>query len=103
LWRDRTGSAANTPSADEQIVVVVSYEGDVEPLRQAGLAPGFDRPGVASGRIAFRDIERLAAVPSVSYIEMEPEVGALLDGTLNEMRVPWKVPPTDPGQARARA
>src|SRR5688572_11161 len=97
LWRTRTASgAAETPSAGEQLVVVVTYEGDVGLLEQAGLALGFDRRGRVTGRIAFRHLERLAAVPSVIYVEKEPDVRPLLDGTVNEMRVPWKVPPTTP-------
>jgi|RhiMethySRZTD1v2_1073278.scaffolds.fasta_scaffold00349_14 subtilisin family serine protease len=101
LWRTRTANgAAETSSGGEQLVVMVTYEGDVQRLAEAGLAPGFKRRGRVTGRIAYRDLERLAAVPSVVSIEKEPKVRALLDGTITEMRVPWKVPPTTPWPGR---
>ena len=101
LWRTRTASGvAETSPGGEQLVVIVTYEGDVQRLAEAGLAPGFKRRGRVTGRIAYRDLERLAAVPSVVSIEKEPKVRALLDGTITEMRVPWKVPPTTPWPGR---
>ena len=94
LWRTRTASGAlDTSPAGEQLVVLVTYEGDVRQLAEAGLAAGFDIGGAVTGRIAFRDLERLAAVPSVVYIEKEPEFRTALDNTVKEIRVPWKVPP----------
>ena len=97
MWRTRTAhGVADAPSGGETLVVYVTYEGDLQPLVAAGLAPSFNQQGMVSGRIAFRDLERLAAVPSVVYIEKEPGVRPLLDGTVAEMRVPWKVPPTAP-------
>ena len=100
LWRARTGSIASTPpeatAAADEIAVLVSYEGDVQPLRDAGLETGFNPGGIVSGRIAFWNLERLAAVPSVVLIEMQPDVRPLLDGSVAEMRVPWKVPPDTP-------
>jgi subtilisin family serine protease len=101
LWRTRTASgAAETSPAGEQLIVIVTYEGDMQQLAQAGLASGFDSGGTVTGRIAFRDLERLAAVPSVVYIEKEPDFRPTLDGTITEMRVPWKVPPTTPWPGR---
>src|SRR5262249_45668912 len=98
LWRTRTANGvADAPSGGEQLIVYVTYDGgDLQPLIDAGLAPGFDRRARVSGRIAYRDLERLAAVPSVTYIEKEPAVRPLLESTVAEMRVPWKVPPTAP-------
>ena len=103
-WRVQSGEesppASRTPEqkaiADRRIAVMVTYEGDVAALQSAGLDTGFDQDGIVSGQIAFRDLEHLGAVPGVILIQMEPPLRPLLDGTVNEMRVPWKVPPTDP-------
>jgi hypothetical protein len=63
---------AGCPPAWEELVIV-TYSGQLAPLEQAGLRSGLDRDGVVSGRIALRDLPRLAALPSVVYIEIEPE------------------------------
>jgi hypothetical protein len=64
------------PAATEarRATVIVSYTGEVEALRAAGLETGFDSNGTISGIIALRDVERLAAVPTVVRIVIEPEV-----------------------------
>ncbi len=90
-----------SPSSEKKrIVVGVTHRGDIEALRAVGLQAGFNRNGMVAGSIAFEDLERLAAVPSVIYIEMIPEAHPTLDGTVSELRVPWKVPPTDPWPGR---
>ena len=80
--------------------VVVTHTGDLAPLRAAGLDTGFDQGGVVSGYALLRDVERLAAVPSVVRIAMQPAVRIMLDGTVAEMRVAWKVPPGTPWPQR---
>ena len=75
------------------------HTGDLAALEAAGLDAGFDSGGEVSGRIRLADVEALAAVPGVERITMEPRV-RLLDGTVAEMRVPWKVPPTAPWPGR---
>src|SRR5262245_17048864 len=103
-WRaelDHARSAqGDGPSAAEvearRVSVIVTFEGDAAALRDAGLQTGFDSGGKISGLIAFPDVERLEAVPGVKWIAMQPRVQILLDGTVSEMRVPWKVPPTTP-------
>ncbi len=82
--------------ADQRIAVVVAYTGDIADLRAAGLDTGFDQGGVVSGHIDMRDVERLEEVSGVVLVEMEPPVLPLLDESVIEMRVPWKVPPTAP-------
>jgi subtilisin family serine protease len=79
-----------------RVSVTVAHTGDLVALQAAGLDAGFDQHGVVSGVIFLRDIERLAAVPSVVSIALEPVFRMMLDGTVAEMRVPWKVPPTGP-------
>jgi hypothetical protein len=91
VWRTR--SEGSSGLADSRIAVSVAYTGDVEALRRAGLSTGHDVHGEVSGQIAFRDIERLAAVPGVVRVIMQPATRLLLDGTIPEMRVPWKTPP----------
>jgi hypothetical protein len=76
--------------------VIVTYKDSIAPLRDAGLETGFDSGGVVSGLIEFRNIEKLAALPDVVRIVQEPKVKIGLDGTIKEMRIPWKVPPTTP-------
>jgi subtilisin family serine protease len=79
-----------------RVAVTVTHTGDLATLKAAGLDAGFDHGGVVSGQIFLRDVERLAAVPSVVRIAGVPAVRIMLDGTVSEMRVPWKVPPTAP-------
>ncbi|MBD1848276.1 S8 family serine peptidase [Cyanobacteria bacterium FACHB-63] len=87
---------SSSSSEKKRVVVGVIHDGDVEVLREAGLQAGFDFNGRVTGSIAFEDLERLASVPSVVHIEKIPESHPALDGTVAEMRVPWKVPPTAP-------
>jgi subtilisin family serine protease len=87
---------ASSSSEQKRVIVGVTHDGDIEVLREAGLQAGLDFNGRVRGSIAYEDLERLAAVPSVVYIEKVPEYYPTLDGTVAEMRVPWKVPPTDP-------
>ena len=100
VWQVRRGdgSTATPEQAElidaERVAVIVTHEGDLGPLRAAGLDTGFDQDGVVSGQIAFAELERLAEVPEVVRIDMEPPVRPLLDDTLVEIEVPWKVPPT---------
>jgi subtilisin family serine protease len=104
VWRTELGYAAegNHPSlseseaAGQRVTVIVRYSGDIEALRQAGLATGFDRGWMVSGSIALADLEQLDAVPGVESVALVPEVTPSLDNTVKEMRVPWKVPPTAP-------
>ena len=99
-WQVRRGdgSTATPEQAElidaERVAVIVAHEGDLGPLRAAGLDTGFDQDGVVSGQIAFAELERLAQVPEVVRIDMEPPVRPLLDNTLVEIEVPWKVPPS---------
>lgn len=99
-WRvQRGGEGPDAPFAEavaDRVTVVVTYEGDIADLRAAGLDTGYDDNGVVTGQIDFADLERLAAVPAVVWIEMEPPVRPLLDKSVTELRVPWKVPPTTP-------
>ncbi len=103
-WRVQCGGepevASRSPEwqaiADQRITVVVTYTGDIADLQAAGLDTGFDQGGVVSGHIDMRDVERLEEVPGVVLVEMEPPVRPLLDESVIELRVPWKVPPTDP-------
>jgi subtilisin family serine protease len=82
--------------AGRRVSVTVTHTGDLAALQAAGLDAGFDQNGVVSGVIFLRDVDRLAAVPSVVSIALEPIFRIMLDGTVKEMRVPWKVPPTAP-------
>src|SRR5262249_61316310 len=95
LWRTRTANGvADAPSGGEQLIVYVTYDGgDLQPLIDAGLAPGFDRRGRVSGRIAYRDLERLAAVPSGTFIEKEPAGRPLLARHVPGIRDPRKGAP----------
>ncbi len=103
-WRVKRGdepedaprTAESAATAEQRIAVVVTYTGEIAELQAVGLETGFDKGGVVSGHIDLRDVERLDSVPGVILVEMEPPVRPLLDESLNEMRVPWKVPPTDP-------
>jgi subtilisin family serine protease len=82
--------------AIREVPVIVTYEGDIAELQRAGLKTGFDRGGVVSGHIRIRDIEGLADVPEVVFIELESPVHLMLDDSVRELRVPWLVPPSDP-------
>ena len=70
VWRAR--SPASAELAQQRITVSVAYQGDVGELVAAGLTPGRDENGEVSGQIAFFDVERLAAVPGVASISMQP-------------------------------
>jgi subtilisin family serine protease len=91
VWRVRSATAKEL--AERRITVSVVYTGDVTELERAGLLRGHDENGEVSGQIALRDVERLAAVPGVVQVTMEPTARALLDESVPETRVPWKVPP----------
>src|SRR5579862_3388955 len=79
-----------------KVSVMVTHTGDLATLQAAGLNGGFDDHGVVAGVIRLSDVERLADLPSVVEVHLEPVFRPLLDGTIIEMRVPWKVPPTTP-------
>jgi len=59
------------------VLVKVTSTAQRSALAAAGLSPGFSANGVVSGGIALRDVERLAAVPEVIQIEIEPKVHPL--------------------------
>ncbi len=82
--------------AVREVAVIVTYDGDIAALQRARLRTGFDRGGVVSGHIKLRDIEGLADLPEVIAIELESPVHLMLDDSVQELRVPWLVPPTDP-------
>ncbi len=69
MWRHRGCSPRS-----ELLAVHVKYRGEVALLREAGLRTSLDRNNIVSGRIAPRDVGRLAALPSVDYIWVEPRV-----------------------------
>jgi subtilisin family serine protease len=108
VWRTELGQAAegvrlrSTESeiAARQVTVLVRYSGDVEALRQAGLQTGYDSGGVVSGIIALADLEQLDGVPGVESIALEPPAKPMLDDTVEEVRVPWKLQPNTPGLQR---
>ena len=56
------------------ITVYVRFDGEVEPLRTAGLEGGDPIADVASGRIEVRRLCELARVPGVRHIDVVPEV-----------------------------
>jgi subtilisin family serine protease len=104
VWRTELGYAAEgrhprlseSELAGRRVPVIVRYSGDIEALRQAGLDTGYDQGGTVSGTIALADLERFGAVAGVESVALVPEVRPLLDNTVKEMRVPWKVPPSTP-------
>ena len=104
LWRTDLGYARSGEHPELKVEdvegrrasVTVTHTGALAELKAAGLDAGFDQHGVVSGLIFLRDVERLAAVPSVVSITLEPVFRMMLDHTVAEMRVPWKVPPTAP-------
>lgn len=83
--------------ADEVISVDVTYDGDLAPLQAAGMDTGFDRNGVVSGLIRRSRIAELEALPIVIAIRNEREARPLLDKSIPEIRVPWKLNPATPG------
>lgn len=91
VWR--MGSAVSPEVQDRKATVSVEYTGDVAELQSAGLNTGYNSEGEVSGQIEFRNLARLVAVPSVVRVTMQPDSRTLLDKTVVEMRVPWKVPP----------
>jgi subtilisin family serine protease len=97
VWRVQ--SSAESPDVARaaerrarRVTVIVTYEGELAALQAAGLDTGYDQGGRVSGQIALADVERLAAVPSIIEIALEPTVRPLLDGSVTEMQVPWKIP-----------
>ncbi|HEX6347303.1 S8 family serine peptidase [Umezawaea sp.] len=108
VWRTELGHAAEGvrprlagPGAESRrVTVLVRYSGDVEALRRAGLDTGYDSGGVVSGIIALADLDRLDAVPGVESVSLVKPPRPSLDDTVEEMRVPWKVPPTTPWPGR---
>ncbi|MBF6222800.1 S8 family serine peptidase [Nocardia abscessus] len=99
VWRTELGYAERGEGRDSGEVrhrvvsVVVEYTGDPGGLREAGLRMGFDSGGKVSGLIELAALARLDAVPGVESIQLVPKVRELLDGTVKELRVPWKVSP----------
>jgi subtilisin family serine protease len=81
---------------NRKVPVVVTYSGNPAVLQAAGLDTGFNQGDVISGQVALADVERLEAVPAVVSIALVPTPRVLLDSSVKEMRVPWKVPPTTP-------
>jgi subtilisin family serine protease len=99
VWRHeletaRTGHGPESPEQVEtrRLVVIVRYRGDAPAWREAGLEPGFDSGGLVSGSIGFGDLERLGDLPGVFSVAMQPTLNTALDGTVAEMKVPWKTP-----------
>jgi subtilisin family serine protease len=85
--------SAVTELRDTLATVVVDFVGDIAALREAGMDTGFDNGGRVAGHIAFKDLDRLDAVPGVQSIALVPQPRPALDGTVPEARVPWKVAP----------
>jgi subtilisin family serine protease len=108
VWQTELGVAADTDEyrdeyrreelAGRRVTVHVRYTGDViEALRDAGMETGFDSGGLISGNIAMADVERLGTVPGVELVQMEHRAKPILDDSVKEIRVPWKVmPPPEP-------
>ncbi len=92
VWRTQSSDSPEEPQ-DRQATVSVEYAGDVAELSSAGLSTGYSSDGEVTGQIAFRNLERLVAIPGVIRVTMQPHSRPLLDETIAEMRVPWKVPP----------
>ena len=78
---------------DSLVGVLVDFVGNIAALREAGMDTGFDSGGRVAGHIAFKDLDRLDAVPGVQSIALMLEPKPTLDGTVPEARVPWKVSP----------
>lgn len=58
----------------ERVTVAIDYEGGVaRALRAAGLQPGYDSGHEVSGQIALRELERLAGVPGIVRMTVQPE------------------------------
>lgn len=81
VWRARVaGARCLHPRSElaaleaERVTVAIDYEGDVaRALREAGLQPGYDSGRELSGQIALRDLERLAGVPGIVRVTVQPE------------------------------
>jgi hypothetical protein len=56
------------------VAVVVVYTGRLDPLRAAGLQPGFTGDGSVNGMLALRDVAALVAIEAVISVAMEPPV-----------------------------
>jgi subtilisin family serine protease len=103
-WRKQVGNARSGRFPElnlvevegRKVMVIVTFSGDIAALRTAGLQSGYDSGGLVTGLIAFTELERLEAVPGVISVGKQPTLKTLLDDTVSEMRVPWKVPPTTP-------
>jgi len=91
VWNAR--STDSPELRDRQATVSVEYTGDAAELQHAGLSMGYNSDGEVTGQIEFRNLERLVAVPGVVRVTMQPNSRPLLDKTIAEMRVPWKVSP----------
>ncbi len=105
VWRvqsreDSPDARSAAVERERRVSVTVTYEGDLDALAEAGLATGYDEDGNVSGVIALGDVERLAAVPGVRLITLEPSVKPLLDNSVTEMQVPWKIPGSPSFQGR---
>ena len=104
VWRAELeyAESGDYPDLDRDLIqhrrvpVLVTYRGDPDELRAAGLDTGFDQGGFVSGQIDLVDIERLESVPGVVAIELVRTDTVDLDTSVQELRVPWKVPPPDP-------
>jgi subtilisin family serine protease len=104
VWRTELGRTAESArqlgaepdAAGRRVSVLVRYSGDLEALRGAGLDTGSDVDGLVTGIIALADVERLAELSEVESVALVPRMKPMLDNTVKEMRVPWKVPPDSP-------
>jgi len=77
-----------SPSSEKkQIVVGLTQRRDIEELQSVGLQADFDRNGMVAGSVAFEDLEQLAPINSVIYIENILEVRPVLDETASELQV----------------
>ncbi|HEX2730992.1 MAG TPA: S8 family serine peptidase [Polyangiaceae bacterium] len=96
VWRVR--SASGQEPKDRQITVKVQHQGDLEALEQAGLRGGYEVNGRVAGQIAFADLGRLATLPGLTRVTMQPNVRKGLDESIPETRVPWKLASGFPGK-----
>lgn len=76
----RSGLYPDLSPADidaRRVSVIVTSTAALSTLSAAGLETGVESGEDVSGIIAFRDLERLAALPEVTAIAMEPHVEPL--------------------------
>jgi subtilisin family serine protease len=96
MWRREVESAK--ASHDEslreiesrRVSVIIDYEGEPPELAGAGAEPGFDINGMVLTTVAFADLDRLAALEGITWVAIHPTMQQTLDGTVKEMKVPWK-------------